>query len=75
MRFLNRIIPFLIAGMILVMLAFGMVLLAYIFLIGTVVGIALFAVSWIRERFFTRPPKPPAQKQGRFIDSDDWRKL
>ncbi|HTM63897.1 MAG TPA: hypothetical protein VL360_05290 [Gammaproteobacteria bacterium] len=75
MRFLNRIIPFLIAGMILVMLAFGMVLLAYIFLIGTVVGIALFAVSWIRERFFARTPKPPAQKQGRVIDSDDWRKL
>ena len=75
MRFLNRLIPFLLAGIFLAVMAFGLVLLAYLFLIGTLVGMVLFAVSWIRERFFTPKKKQPLQPSGRIIDSNDWRKL
>ena len=76
MRLINRLIPFLIAGILLAAIAFGLVLLAYLFLIGTVAGMILYAVAWVRERFFTpkKPARPP-KTSGRVIDSDEWRKL
>lgn len=75
MRLLNRLIPFLIAGILLVAMAFGLVLLAYLFLIGAVTGLILFVISWIRERFFSTRKTKPTQPSGRVIDSDEWRKL
>jgi hypothetical protein len=75
MTFLNRITPFLLAGIMIAVLAFGLVILAYLFLIGTLIGSALFAMSWVRARFTA--PKPIIQKKpsGRVIDTDEWRKL
>lgn len=75
-RLFNKLMPFLIAGIMLAVMAFGIVLLAYLFLIGTVIGMILFAINWVRERYFSPPKKePPRQPSGRVIDSDDWRKL
>ena len=75
-RLINRLIPFFIAGIFLVAMAFGLVLLAYLFLIGEIAGMILFAVASIRERFFSPKKKvKPPQPSGRVIDSDDWRKL
>lgn len=75
MSIFKRLTPFLVAGILIVILAFGLVLFAYIFLIGAIVGTCLFVVNWIRQRF--APPKPvkPPTPSGRIIDSDDWRKL
>jgi hypothetical protein len=74
---LNRLIPFVLAGMLIVALAFGMVLLAYIFMIGALVGLSLYLVNVIRQKFF--PPKnrviKPKPKSGRVIDSNDWKEL
>lgn len=75
MNIINRLKPFILAGILLVALALGMVIFAYLLLIGAVAGLVLFVISWIRERFFHPPEIKPKQPSGRIIDSDDWRKL
>lgn len=75
-KFINQIIPFIFIGIALVAFAFGIFLLAYLFLIGAIVGFILFLISWLRQMLF--PPKRmlrPKPKNGRIIDSDDWKKL
>lgn len=75
-RFISQLIPFLLFGIAIVAFAFGIVLLAYLFFFGALVGLALFIASWIKNKFF--PPKQPTQvepKTRRVIDSDDWKKL
>ena len=76
-RFLNQLIPFIFIGIALVAFAFGIVLLAYLFLLGALVGMVLFLVSWVRKKFF--PDKRVSQvkrnKSGRIIDTDDWKEL
>lgn len=81
-RFLNQLIPFIFIGIAIVAFAFGILILAYLFLFGAFIGFILFIVAWIRDRFF--PPKSPMvrrtthkaqRKSGRIIDSDDWKEL
>jgi hypothetical protein len=75
-RLLNQLIPFLLIGIALVVFAFGIVLLAYLLLLGASVGLVLFLAAWVRAKLF--PPKrgAPLQHQpGRVIDSNDWKKL
>lgn len=79
-QLLSRLLPFLIAGVAIVAMTFGVILLAYLFVFGAIVGIVLFALNWARDNFFGKPKKttkPNTEKksQGRIIDSDDWRKL
>lgn len=75
-KFLSRLIPFIFLGIAIVAIAFGMLLLFYLFAIGATVGLILFAISWIKDRFFP-PQKLPTHKQktGRTIDTDDWKHL
>lgn len=75
-RFLNQLIPFLLIGIAIVAFAFGIMLLAYLFLFGAIIGLILFTISWLRSKLF--PPKsitPAQKKSGRIIDTDDWKKL
>lgn len=75
-KFLNQFIPFFFLGFALVALAFGIMLLAHLFLLGAVVGGFLYLGTWIREKFFTPPPPiTPEKSHGRIIDSNDWRKM
>jgi nitrate/nitrite transporter NarK len=75
-RLFNQLIPFIMAGMAIVALAFGIMLLAYLFVFGAILGFILFLALWIRDKFFL-PKKAvkPKEKSGRIIDSDDWKKL
>ncbi len=77
MKLTNRISPFIVAGIAIITLIFGMVLLAYLFIIGAAIGIVLFVINWVRENFFRnkKVKRSPKQPSGRIIDSDDWRKL
>lgn len=71
-HFLNRLIPFVLLGVGLVAFAFGIIILAYLFLLGALVGMILFGINLIREKF--RKPKTPVKKpSNRIIDSDDWK--
>lgn len=75
-RFLNQLIPFLMLGVALVAFAFGIIILAYLFFFGAIIGMILFLITWIRQKFF-KPKTEIKQKNkpGRIIDSDDWKKL
>lgn len=75
-QFLQRLIPFVIAGMIIVAFIFGLMLLAYLILFGIIVGCILFVIRAIRDRFFPRTKiKTRKKTPGRIIDSNDWKKL
>lgn len=75
-RFLNQLIPFLLIGIAIVAFAFGIMLLAYLFLFGAIIGFILFLVSWLRAKLFPKKTiTQPKKKSGRIIDSDDWKKL
>ena len=65
-------------GVAVIAFAFGIMLLAYLFLFGAIIGTFLYFVSWIRSKF--RRPMPDTlhkrkENQGRIIDTDDWKHL
>jgi len=74
-RFLNQLIPFILAGIAIVAFAFGIMLLAYLFLFGAIIGFILFIIAWIHNRFFAKKTMVKKHKSGRIIDSDDWKEL
>ncbi len=76
-HFFNQFIPFIIAGIVIVAFTFGIMLLAYLFLFGAIIGFTLFVISWIRAKFFpsTLPQKTKQGANGRIIDTDEWKKL
>lgn len=75
-RFLSQLVPFILIGVALVALAFGIVILAYLFFIGAIVGFFLFLLSWLRQKFFpSKKRNLPPLKGGRIIDSNDWKEL
>lgn len=70
-----RLIPFFMLGIALVALFFGLVLLAYLFVFGALVGIVLFLINWVKVKFFPANTivKREAHKQGsgNLIDHDE----
>jgi len=74
-RFINQLIPFLIVGIVIIAFAFGIILLAYLFLFGALVGFFLFFINWIRHKFFAPKKIIVKTKSGRIIDSDDFKQL
>lgn len=75
----NKIVPFIILGIAIVALVAGLILFSYLLILGAVVGVILFALTWLREKFFpskrmTTYQKPPTQHQqsgGRTFEHDD----
>lgn len=76
-RFFSQLIPFIFFGIAIVAFAFGIVLLAYLFFFGAMIGLFLFLISWIRQRFFPskKVVKSVKPRKGQIIDSDDWKEL
>lgn len=76
-RIFSQLTPFIFIGIAIVAFAFGIILLAYLFLFGAIIGLILFLISWIRYKLF--PPKTltttTKKKSGRIIDTDDWKEL
>lgn len=75
MRIIRQIAPLFLAAFILVMVMFGMVLLAYLILFILVVSSIAYLVNRIKLYFSPPQPKKPNNPSGRVIDSDEWRKL
>lgn len=73
-RLTGQILSIVIAAMIVVALIFGLMLFAYLFLFAVLLGCIIFIIRAIRDRFFAKH-KVKNQKQGRIIDSDEWKKL
>lgn len=49
---LMRFVPFLVFGIIIVLFFISLVLLSYLLLFGAVIGVVMFIVASIREKFF-----------------------
>ncbi len=73
----RQLSPFIVLAVILLIFSFGLVILFYVLLLSFAVSLVLFVVNWVQSRFLKRKSKQPKkeQKQGRIIDSDDWRRL
>jgi hypothetical protein len=77
-KLFKQLMPFVIVGVVIVIFAFGIMLLAYLLLFGAIVGTILFAFNWIRDKLRKPPVIPTRNKQtrsGRVIDTDDWKHL
>jgi hypothetical protein len=67
----SRFMPYLMLGIMLVILTAGLILLSYLLVFGALVGLALFAVAWLKAKLFPPSQLPQVKpKQGRIIDQD-----
>jgi hypothetical protein len=66
-----KLLPFIFLGIAIVFLIFNLILLAYLFIFGSLVGMALFAIAYIKQRFFASKDIIIPKKQGRTIDHDE----
>ena len=76
-KLINRIVPFIFLGIILVVLGIGIILLSYLLILGAIVGLILFLVGWIKEKFFPtteithyKKQDNTPEKPGRTFDHD-----
>ena len=69
-KLMAAILPFIVLGMIVVIIAFGFLLFFYLLLFGTLVGLVLFAISWVREKLFASKQMSKSDRPGRIIDHD-----
>lgn len=65
--FFTRLVPFIFIGIMLVVLAIGIILFSYLLILGAIVGLILFLVSVVKEKLFPKPSHP-AKRSGRTID-------
>ena len=68
---LAKLLPFLMLGLMIVLFVIGIIFFSYVLIIAVIVGAILYAIAYIRLKFFTR--KKPVQKtesKGRVIDHD-----
>jgi len=72
-EFIRRLLPFIYIGILIVVLIFGIILVLHLLVLGALVGIGLFAIAWIKAKFF--PPKNLTphikHRPGRTIDHDE----
>ncbi|MHB1946695.1 MAG: hypothetical protein ACYCQI_01100 [Gammaproteobacteria bacterium] len=70
-NFFARLVPFLFLGIAIVAFAFGLILLTYLFVFGAIVGLTLFLIVWIRDKFFpSKSLTKPQKRKGRTIDHE-----
>lgn len=75
-KLINQVLPFVLIGVIIVAFTFGVMLLAYLFLFGAVIGFLLYLAAWVKSRFFApKVSNKPLKKTGRTFDSNDWKKM
>ncbi|HSW69162.1 MAG TPA: hypothetical protein VLI69_03245 [Gammaproteobacteria bacterium] len=70
----QRLMPFLFLGIMLVVLVAGLILLSYLLIWGAIVGLVLFLIAWIREKFFPTRQLTKSDKKrtsNRIIDHED----
>jgi hypothetical protein len=66
-----KIMPFIMLGIGLVALFFGLMLLAYLFVFGAILGLILFVVSWVKMNYFAPKKSTPPVCRGRTIDHEE----
>lgn len=66
-----KIMPFIMLGIGLVALFFGLMLLAYLFVFGAILGLLLFLVVWVKATFFPSRKISVPTRRGRTYDHDE----
>ena len=66
-----RLVPFIFLGIAIVAFIFGLMLLTYLFVFGALVGLVLFTVAWIRQKFFASKQISVPKRRGQTIDHDE----
>ncbi len=71
-QLLSRLVPFIFLGIVIVALVAGVVLLSYLLILGSVVGLVLFLTAWIWERLSpTKKKLTKKEKSGHTIEHKD----
>ena len=65
---LNRLIPFIFLGIMLVLLVAGIILFSYLLIFGALVGVVLFIVAWLKQAFFPSKQITKTKKTPRTFD-------
>lgn len=73
MSWIAKLVPFLLLGVAIVAFAFGLMLLTYLLFFGAIVGLFLFAINLIKQKFFTSREiaRKEDKKTHRVIDHKD----
>lgn len=63
-QYVTRILPYLFLGFVLVLFVIGIIIFSYVLIIGTIIGLVLFSISYLRTRFLSKkqqikPTRPP----------------
>ena len=66
-----KIMPFIMLGIALVAIFYGLILLAYLFVFGAIVGSILFVIAWVKATYFSSRSIPIPKRTGRTIDHDE----
>jgi hypothetical protein len=66
-----KIMPFFMLGIALVLIFYGLILLAYLFVFGAIVGMVLFGIAWIKAKFFASSNFSVPKRRGHTIEHDE----
>jgi uncharacterized membrane protein len=66
-----KVIPFLVLGIMLVVFVIGLIFVSYVLLFGALVGLVLYVVAWVRDKFFPTKEITQPPKSGRTIEHDE----
>lgn len=64
------IVPFIVLGMFIVVFAFGLLLFIYLLIFGAIIGLFLFLIAWIKQKFFPSKKMTRRKTSGRTIDHE-----
>lgn len=73
-NFLSRLIPFFLLGFVIVLLVAGFILLSYLLIAGAIVGLILFAITYVRDLLFKKNKISSKKRIGITIDHTDLKK-
>ena len=69
-----KIAPFVVLGITIFIFIAGLIILSYILIFGSLIGLILFGINWLRNKLSaksTLPSKKNVEKKGRTIDHND----
>lgn len=69
--FFERLVPFIFLGIFIVLIVVGFVILSYLLIFGALVGLALFTMAWIKNKFFPSKQMTKNRREGIVINQDD----
>lgn len=66
-KILAKITPFLAMGIFILLLIIGIIALSYLFIVGAIIGLILFAIAFIRSKFIRKSQN----KNNKFQDANE----